>query len=80
MNYRYYSLETAKRHCRCNHTRVLLRRIFCAHHATFTVLHMYNETPFSVHSCASPTWTKQLHESEYNSHESDMFPTTNSIL
>jgi len=24
MNKRYYSLETPKRHCRCNHTRVLL--------------------------------------------------------
>jgi len=30
MNYRYYSLETPKRHCRCNHTRVLLCRILCA--------------------------------------------------
>jgi len=22
MNYRYYKLETSKRQCRCNHTRV----------------------------------------------------------
>jgi len=36
----YYSLETLKRHCRCNHTRVLLCRIFCASHATSTALHM----------------------------------------
>ena len=30
MNWRYYSLETPKCHCRCNHTRVLLCRKFCA--------------------------------------------------
>jgi len=36
----YYSLETLKRHCRCNHTLVLLCRIFCANHATSTALHM----------------------------------------
>jgi len=40
MNYRYYSLETPKRHCRCNHTHVLLRRLFRANHATSTALHM----------------------------------------
>jgi len=27
-----------KRHCRCNHTRVLLCRIFCANHATSTAV------------------------------------------
>jgi len=36
---RYYSLETPKRHCRCNHTRVLLCRKFCAIRATSTALH-----------------------------------------
>ena len=30
MNYRYYSLETSKHHCRCNRTRILLCRKFCA--------------------------------------------------
>jgi len=40
MNWREYSLETSKRHYRCNPTRVLLCRIFCANHATSTVLHM----------------------------------------
>ena len=69
-----------KRHCRCNHTRVLLCRIFSANHATSTALHMWNETPFSVHNCAAPHERKQLHESEYNSHESETVPTTNSIL
>jgi len=29
---------------------------------------------------AAPHERKQLHESEYNSHESETFPTTNSIL
>jgi len=33
-----YSLETRKRHCRCNHKRVLLCRIFCAKHATSAAL------------------------------------------
>jgi len=31
---------TPKRHCRCNHTRVLLCRKFCFNHATSTALHM----------------------------------------
>ena len=30
MNWGCYSPETPKHHCRCNHTRVLLCRIFCA--------------------------------------------------
>jgi len=29
-----------KRHCSCNHTCVLLCRIFCAKHASSTALHM----------------------------------------
>jgi len=40
MNWRYYSLETPVRHCRCNHTRVLLCRKFYANHATSTAMHM----------------------------------------
>jgi len=40
MYYRFHSLETPKRYCRCNHTCVLLCRIFCANHATSTALHM----------------------------------------
>jgi len=48
---------TPKRHCRCNHTRVLLYRKFCANHATSTALHMQIETPFSVHNCAGVIWT-----------------------
>jgi len=36
MNYRYYSLETPQRHCRCNHTHALLCRILCADHTTST--------------------------------------------
>jgi len=42
---RYYSLETPKCHCRCNHTRVLLCRKLCANHATSTALHMQIDTP-----------------------------------
>jgi len=37
MIWRYCSLETRKRHYRCNHTRVLLCRIYCANEATSTV-------------------------------------------
>jgi len=40
MYYRLHSLETPKRYCRYNHTRVLLCRIFCANYATSTALHM----------------------------------------
>jgi len=40
LNLHYYSLETPKNDCRCNHTRVLLCRNFCANHATSTALHM----------------------------------------
>ena len=58
MNYHCYSPKTLKRHCRCNHTLVLLCRIFCANYATSTAIHMENETPFPVHSCVNPTWTK----------------------
>ena len=79
-NYHYYSPEALKRHCRCNHTRVLLCRIFCANHATSTAIHMENETPFPVHSCVNPHEWKQLYESEYNSHKSEIVPTTNSIF
>jgi len=50
--------ETAKRHCRCTHTRALLCRILCGNHATSTALHMWNKTPFSAHNFARPTWTK----------------------
>jgi len=53
-----YSVDKPTRHCRCNHTRVLLCRIFCANHATSTALRMWNETLFSVHNCADLTWTK----------------------
>jgi len=55
---------------------VLLCRIFCANHATSTAIHMGNETPFPVHSFVNPHERKQLYESEYNSHESDMVPTS----
>jgi len=48
MKKRFYSLETSKHHCRCNHTRVLLCRTFSANDASSTALHMWNETPFSV--------------------------------
>jgi len=41
---------------------------------------MKNETLFPVHNCANPHERKQLYESEYNSHESEIVPTTNSIL
>jgi len=59
MNWRYYSPKTClNAHCRCNYTRVLLCRIFYANHATAAALDMWNETPFSVHDCADPTWTK----------------------
>jgi len=57
-NQHFYSPETPKHPCRCNHTRVLLCLIFCANHATSTALRMQNETPFSVHNCAYPTSTK----------------------
>jgi len=40
MNQCYYSLETPKRHCRCNRTLVLLCRIFCVYDATSRALHM----------------------------------------
>jgi len=40
MYYRYYPLETPKRHCRCNYTHVLLCRIFCAIHATSAAMHI----------------------------------------
>jgi len=36
--YGHYSLDTPKRHCRCNHTHVPLCRLFCANHATSTAL------------------------------------------
>jgi len=49
---------TPKRHCRCNHTRVLLCRKFCVDHATSTALHMQIETPFTVHNCAGVITTK----------------------
>jgi len=54
MNYRYYALnlETPKRHCRRNQTRVLPCRIFCADHATYTALHVQNEILFPVQNCA----------------------------
>jgi len=58
MNFRYYSLETPKRDCKCNHTCILLCRIFCVNHATSTALHMWNETRFSVYNCGEPTWAK----------------------
>jgi len=29
MNYRYYSLETPKRHCRCHHTCTATSNILC---------------------------------------------------
>jgi len=38
------------------------------------------ETSFSVHNCVGPVWTKATLESEYNSHESEVIPSTNSIL
>jgi len=39
---------------------------------------MKHHFPYTV--VPTPHEQKQFHESEYNSHESEMFPTTNSIL
>jgi len=58
MSWRYYSLETPKCHCRCNNTRVLLWRKFCANHATSTALHMHCGWLSSIHNCAGLIWTK----------------------
>jgi len=80
MNKRYYSLETLKRHCRCNQIRVLLDEnsvltMQLPQHCTCKY-----ETPLSVHNCVGPAGTKAVLESKNNSHESEMVPTTNSIL
>jgi len=80
MNERFYSLESPKRHCRCNHTRVLLCRIFSANYATSAALHMWRKYHFPYTIVPAPHGRKQLHESEHNSHESETVPTTNSIL
>ena len=55
-------------HCRCNKTRALLCRIFCANHATSTELRMENKTKFFR--------TQLIWPSQMNEHSSTKVITT----
>ena len=81
MNYRYYSLETylnatvdATTHVYC-HVEYYVLTMQLPQHCTCKTKHY-----FAYIIVPAPHERKKLHESEHNSHESEMFPTTNSIL
>jgi len=82
MNWRYYSLETPKSHVDAiTHVYCYVENyVLTMQLPHSTALHMKMETQFSVHNCTCPTWKKATLESEHNSHENKMVPTTNSIL
>jgi len=82
MNCRYYSLETY-----LNATVVdAITHVYC--YVEYSVLTMQlpqhctckTKQYFAYIIVPTPHERKMLHESEYNSHENEMFPTTNSIL
>jgi len=79
MDYRYYSLE---RHL--NATADAITHVYCS--VEYSVLTMQLpqqctcKTKHFFRTQLCRPHMKQLHESDYNSHESEMFPTTNFIL
>jgi len=61
---------------------LLLCRIFCVNHESFTALHMYvkRNNISRTQLCRPHMNKKQLHEIENVSHESEMVASTKSIL
>jgi len=79
MNWRYYSLYLnatvdAITHVYCYVEYSVLAMQF-PQHCTCETKHHF---PYTI--LPAPHERKQLHESEYNSHDSEMFSTANSIL
>ena len=85
MNYRYYSPETPKRHCICNHTRVLLCRIFSANlpqQYTWKTKHDFPYTIFQPHMNEnSSAKVNTIHmKRNYSNHEFHLATETSSLL